>query len=90
MANLKSAQKQARKNLKRRTINAARRTALKTAVKKVIDALETKNAEQAQLLFKDVQAQYARAKSKGLVHSNNASHKVSGLAKKVAALSRTA
>ncbi len=88
MANLKSSQKQARKNVKRRGINLARKTALKTAVKKVIDAIGNKKIEEAQELLKDVQAKFARAKSKGLLHRNNASRKVSGLAKKVASSAR--
>ncbi len=87
MANLKSSQKQARKNIKRRGINLARKTALKTAVKKVLDAIESKDIEQAKSLLKDAQAKFSRAKSKGLLHKNNASRKISGLAKKIAAQS---
>lgn len=88
MANLKSSQKQARQNIKRRQINLARKTAIKTVVKKVLEAVESKNVEQAQLLLKEAQAKFSRAKSKGLVHQNNASRKVSSLSKKVASLAR--
>lgn len=90
MANLKSSRKQARKNSERYTINLARKTAIKTTVKKVVDALNKKDVEQAQKFLKEAQAKYARAKSKNLLHRNNASRKVSRLAKKVAALSRGA
>lgn len=88
MANIKSAQKQARKNLKRRQINLARSSSLKKAARRVLDALGDKNIEQAQELLRAAEAKFARAKSKGLLHRNTAAHKVSSLAKKVAAASR--
>lgn len=86
MANTKSAQKQARQNDKRRVINLARKTAIKTAVKKVLDALD-KKADQASVmeLFHTAEAQLRRAQSKGLMHANTVSRKVSRLAHKVSA-----
>jgi small subunit ribosomal protein S20 len=89
MANLKSSRKQARQNIKRRAINTSRKTSLKTAVRRVMDALKNNNVEEAQLLFKDAQARLARAGGKGLLHENTASRKVSKLAKKVAVAGRT-
>lgn len=89
MANLASSQKQARKNIKRREINLARKTAVKTAIRKVFDALEASDAVKAQETFKDAQACLARAKGKGLIHANNAARKMSRLAQKVQALSRS-
>jgi small subunit ribosomal protein S20 len=83
MANLKSSKKQARKNVKHRAINLARKTALKTAIKKVLDALAVNKVDEAQLLLRDAQARFARAQSKGLIHANNASRHVSRLAKKI-------
>ncbi len=85
MANTSSAKKAARQNIKRRVKNLSRKTAIKTAVKKVLTALEAKNfnAEQADLLLRDVAAKLARAKSKHVIHANTASRKLSRLAKKV-------
>lgn len=88
MANIKSAQKRARQAVKRRTINLARSTALKTAVKKVLIAIENQ-VEPAKVkdLMRAAEAQIARAKRK-VLHANAASRKVSGLAKRVSSYVR--
>lgn len=85
MANTKSAKKQARQNKVNKARNLSRRTALKTAIKKVMTALETtKDAEQAKELLKVAEAKIARAKNKNVLHKNTASRKISRLAKRVA------
>jgi small subunit ribosomal protein S20 len=84
MANSKSAKKNVLQNEKRRIKNCARRSAIKTAVKKVLTAIESSvAAETLQVLFNDAQAQIARAKGKNLFHANTAARKISRLAKKV-------
>ena len=84
MANTKSAQKQVLQNEKRRKINVARKSAIKTSFKKVIAALEAgKTKEEVTVLFNEVQAKFARAKCKNLLHANTASRKVSRLAQKI-------
>ena len=84
MANNKSAKKRVLQNEKRRINNCSRRSALKTAVKKVLTAIEaTSPAANVELLFNDAQAKIARAKGKGLLHRNTAARKVSRLAKKI-------
>jgi len=89
MANIKSAQKRAKQTIVKRKRNLARRTALKSAVRSVLDALKHgKDAESTQTLLRDAQAKLSRAKSKGVVHANTASRKISRLAKKVAAAHR--
>ena len=81
MANIKSAKKRVLQTIKRNAVNVARKSAIKTAVKKVVAAIDAgKTKEEVSTLFKDVQAKYARAKSKGTFHSNTASRKVSRLA----------
>lgn len=90
MPNIKSAKKRAKQSEKRHACNVARKSAIKTAVRKVLDAIEEKNVEQAKELLKDVQAQFARAKSKGVFHRNTAARKVSNLAKRVAVAQRAA
>ena len=84
MANIKSAKKRAHQALKRRAINLARRTALKTAIKKVILAVEKGDVQGSVELLRQAESQLAQAKSKGLVHAGNASRRVSRLAKRVA------
>ena len=84
MANTASAQKQARQNEKRRLKNLARRTALKTAVKKTLTAIATHpDAPKTLELLKDVAAKCARAKNKHVMHRNTAARKLSRLTKKL-------
>ncbi len=89
MANIKSAKKQAIQNIKRRQKNLARKTAIKTAVKKVLAAIEQgANIEKTKELFRDAEARLARAKGKGVLHFNTVRRKISNLAKKVAQAAR--
>lgn len=89
MANTASAKKSALQNEKRRVRNLSRRTAIKTAIKKVLAALEQgASAEQTNSLLRDAHAQMSRAKNKGLLHANTVARKTSRLAKKVAAASK--
>ena len=84
MANKKSAKKRVLQNAKRNMINVARKSAIKTAVKKVVTALNAgKTKDEVVALFTDVQAKYARAKSKGVFHAATASRKVSRLALRI-------
>lgn len=85
MANTSSAKKAAKQNEKRRVRNLARRTSIKTAIKKVLASLEGKsvNIDQGQELLKTVAAKLARAKSKGVMHANTAARKLSRLAKNI-------
>lgn len=85
MANIKSAQKRVRQTEKKTKVNLARRTAVKTALKKVQVALATGvEAGKVQELLRDAQIKLARAKGK-VMHANTASRKLSRLASKVAA-----
>lgn len=88
MANIKSSKKRAKQSLYRRQLNLARKTAIKTAMKKVLVAIEGENIDQAKELLKDAQAQISRAKGKGVMHRNTAARKISGLAKRVATAAR--
>lgn len=82
MANTKSAKKRARQSEKRRLINLARKTEIKTTVKKFLTLVEqAKEKEKAQKLLNEITAKLARAKSKGVIHRNTASRKLSGLTK---------
>ncbi|HSW73965.1 MAG TPA: 30S ribosomal protein S20 [Candidatus Limnocylindria bacterium] len=91
MANIKSAKKQAKQAEVKRKINLARSTAIKSAIKKVLVALEEgQNISQTKALLRDAQAKMARACGKRLMHSNTSSRKIGRLAHKVAAAERTA
>lgn len=88
MANKKSAEKRARQSEVKRKRNNARRSTIKTAVKKVLTSIEAgvQSAELTQL-FNDAQAKIARAAGKGVLHKNTAARKISRLAKKLVAIS---
>ncbi len=88
MANIKSAKKRAKTNEKRRQKNVTRRSDIKTTVKKVLSAIEQKNADNAKKLLTEVESKIARAAGKNLLKKNTASRKIGRLAKKVAALAK--
>lgn len=86
MANTASAKKTARQNEVRRVRNLARRSSVKTAVKKVLIALE-EGAQQAAVreLLSEAASQLGRARGKGLLHANTAARKLSRLTRRVVA-----
>ncbi|ORE94436.1 30S ribosomal protein S20 [Acuticoccus yangtzensis] len=86
MANTKSAQKMVRKLKKRTEINGARRSRMRTFVRKLEDALKAGDATAAKDALKDAQPEIMRAAQKGILHKNTASRKVSRLAQRVKAL----
>lgn len=89
MANIESAKKQARQNEVRRARNLARRTSIRTAVKKVLASIERNESLQTiQGLLKDAESKLARAKGKGVIHANTAKRKISRLAQKVASFQK--
>lgn len=89
MANTASAKKQAKINEKKRLVNQKRRNDLKSASKKVLDALNNKDIELAKELLRDAESKIARAKGKDLIKKRTASRKVSKLAKRVSVASRS-
>jgi len=89
MANTKSAKKAARQTVRRTTVNKARRTRLRSSVRKVEEAIASGNKEAAAAALKEAEPIIARTAQKGVVHRKTASRKVSRLAKRVRALGMT-
>ena len=85
MANHKSAKTRINRNNKRSIINGARRSRVRTFVKKVIAAVLENNKEAA-AAFKVAESELMRAVNKGVVKKNTAARTVSRLSKKVKAL----
>ncbi|RJX35901.1 MAG: 30S ribosomal protein S20 [Desulfarculus sp.] len=83
MANHASALKRAKQNDKRRTRNRAFRTRVRTAIKSVRQALETKDAQAAQAALQQAVPVIDEAAGKGVLHKKNASRKISRLARQV-------
>ncbi len=90
MANIKSAQKRAKQTIKREAVNTARKSALKTVTKKMLAAVEAGDIAQAKELLREVNAQLARAKGKGLLHANTVARKMSRLSKQVSGAEKAA
>ena len=84
MANTRSADKRNRQSQKRRARNQGVRTRVKSAVKKVRESLEQGEVAAAQESFLAAARVIDKASSKGVVHRNTASRKISRLAKAVA------
>ena len=83
MANIKSSQKDIKRIKIRMKRNKARMSEIKTLTKKLDIAVGQSNLDNAEQLFKDVQAKISRAKGKGLLKANRASRKISALAKSI-------
>ena len=91
MANIKSAKKRAIQNEKRKLVNAARKTAIKSSTKSLLDAIaQGKDLATLKVMLKDVESKVARAKNKHLLHKNAAARKVGRLAKRVVAYEKIA
>lgn len=86
MANTPSAKKAARKIARRTAVNKSRRSRVRTFVRKVEEALASGDAAAAAAALRDAQPELQRAASKGVLHRNTASRKISRLASRVKAL----
>ena len=80
MANTSSAKKAARKIAARTEVNKARRSRMRSFVRKFEEAVASGDKAAAAEAFKVVEPEIMRAATKGIVHKNTASRKVSRLA----------
>ncbi len=86
MANTTSAKKATRKIARRTDINKARRSRLRTFIRKVEEAIASGDVSVAAEALRVAQPEIQRAATKGVMHRNTASRKVSRLAQRVKAL----
>ncbi len=86
MANTTSAKKAVRKITKRTEVNKARRTRMRSEVRKVEEAIASGDKSAAATALKAVEPVLARTAQKGIVHKRTASRKVSRLTARVAAM----
>ena len=86
MANTPSAKKASRKIERRTAVTQNRRSRVRTFVRKVEEALAAGDKAAAEAAFAAAQPELARAASRGVLHRNTASRKVSRLAQRVKAL----
>jgi small subunit ribosomal protein S20 len=83
LANIKSAKKRILVNRTKAERNKAIRSGVKTAMKKVFAAIDANDKGAAQAALTEATAVIDKAATKGVYHANNASRKVSRLAKAV-------
>ena len=83
MANTTSAKKATRKIARRTEINKARRSRVRTFIRKVEEAIASGDKTAAEAALQAAQPELQRAATKGVLHRNTASRKVSRLAQRV-------
>jgi small subunit ribosomal protein S20 len=86
MANTKSAAKAARQALRRKAVNVSRVTGLRTELKKVEQAIASGDKEAARAALRSAQPALMRGASKGVIHRNAVSRRLSRLSKRIKAL----
>jgi small subunit ribosomal protein S20 len=86
MANTPQAKKRARQNEKRFAINKARRSRIRTYLRKVEEAIASGDQDAAKAALAAAQPELMRGVTKGVFHKNTASRKMSRLASRVKSL----
>ena len=86
MANTTSAKKATRKIARRTEINTARRSRVKTFIRKLEEAVSSGDKDAAKVAFGNVEPEIMRAATKGVIAKNTAARKVSRLSARVKAM----
>ena len=86
MANTAQSKKRARQAEARQDVNKARRSRIRTFLRKVEEALTSGNADAATTALAAAQPELMRGVTKGVLHKNTASRKMSRLTSRVKAL----
>ncbi len=86
MANSPQSKKRARQNLRRLEVNKARRSRIRTFLRKVEEAIATGDKEAATTALRSAQPELMRGVTKGVYKKNTASRKMSRLSARVKAI----
>lgn len=86
MANSASAKKRVRQLERRTAINRDRRSRIRTSIKKVEECIASGDKDAAQAALKEAQPEIMRGATKGIIHKNMASRKISRLSARVKTL----
>lgn len=86
MANTSSAKKATRKIARRTNVNRARISRVRTYLRAVEEAISRGDKDAAAEALRAAQPELMRAASRGAVHSNSASRKISRLSARVKAI----
>ena len=88
MANTPQSKKRARQIERVTAVNKARRSRIRTFLRKVEEAIAGGNADAAREALKNAQPELMRGVTKGIYHKNTASRKISRLASRVKAITK--
>ncbi len=86
MANSPQSKKRARQNERRFAVNKARRSRIRTFLRKVEEAIATGDKDAATQALRAAQPELMRGVTKGVYHKNTAARKMSRLAGRVKAI----
>ncbi|RKQ69461.1 SSU ribosomal protein S20P [Litorimonas taeanensis] len=86
MANTSSAKKNVRKMARKTEVNRARRSQVRTFLRRVEDAITAGDKSAASDALKKAEPALMRAVSRGVFHKNTAARKISRLNKRVKAI----
>lgn len=86
MANTRSAKKMVRKIARRTEVNTARRSRVRTYVRRVEEAIASGDKAAAEAALREAQPEIMRAVTKGVMHKNTSARKISRLSARVKAL----
>lgn len=86
MANSPQAKKRARQNEKRFAVNKARRSRIRTQLRKVEEAIASGDKDAATAALRTAQPEVMRGVTKGVYHKNTAARKISRLNARVKSL----
>lgn len=83
LPNIKSSERSVKTDAERRAHNFSIKSSVRTATRKVVEAVEGGNADQAKSLLTQASSSIDKAAAKGIIHKNAAARKKSRLARKV-------
>ncbi|WP_143689368.1 30S ribosomal protein S20 [Wolbachia endosymbiont of Nilaparvata lugens] len=86
MANHKSAKKMIKVIAKRTLVNKMRKSKTRTAIRRLVDIINSGDKENVVLAFRNAESNLHRCVNKGVIHRNTAARKISRLNAKVKAL----
>ena len=86
MANTPQSKKRARQSERRQDVNKARRSRIRTFLRKVEEAISSGNQEVAATALRNAQPELARGITKGVLHKNTVARKMSRLSARVKSL----
>jgi small subunit ribosomal protein S20 len=88
MPNIASSKKRVRTTAKRTAINTSRKTRVRGFIRKVEEAIASGDQKAALAALKAAEPEIMRGVSKGILHKNTGSRKVSRLTKRVGKLAK--